>query len=211
MSAKTSTIEAKLVIEGVNGLQPSKFKSDTINITLANFFQKKFKFNSAFDHIGSKQFLLSKNAALEKIVINDSDNISNNDSDTKNESNKQKKKLKKTNKQKKQVKSSNNLLYFSNKLLNNKSPRKSKVKIKDNKKSKLIKTSVTKELNFNKNCHKYSSSLELKMLKDKEIKKIKPIKKINNFFDETKHKLFPLVESEKSDDSSLFNIVSQMQ
>ena len=210
MSAKTSTIEEKLVIEGLNGLPPSKFKSDTININLANFFQKKFKFNSAFDHIGSKQFLRSKNVALEKIVINDSDNISNNDSDTQNESNKQKQKLKKINKQKKQVKSSNNLLYISNNLLNNKSPRKLKTKINDNKKSKLIKTYVTKELNFKK-FHKYSSSLELKMLNDKEIKKIKPIKKINNFFDETKHKLFPLVESEKSDDSSIYNIVSQMQ
>ena len=52
------------------------------------------------------------------------------------------------------------------------------------------------------------------MFKDKEIKKIKPIKKSNNFllnnhFGSTK--CFHFLESDKSMDSSLVNIVSQMQ
>ena len=209
MSDKAPTIGTNLVIEGANGLAPSKCKSDSVNIALANFFQKKIIFNSAFDHKGSKQFLHSKKEALEKIIINDSDNISNNDSDTQNESNKQKKlKLKKTNRQKKQVKSSVNLLYFSNNLLNNGIPRKTRGKNKESKKSNLIRISATKG---HKKNNKYSSSLELKMLKDKEIKKIKPIKKTTNFFDETKNKFFPFVDSERSDNSSLFNIVSQIQ
>ena len=183
MSAKIPTIETKIVIDEINGLLPSKFKSDTVHLNLSNFFQKKIKFSSAFDHKGSRQFLHSKKAALEKIVMDDnSHHSSNNDSDTQNESDKQKIKLKKTKKQKKQVKSSNNLIFFSNNLLNNKNQRKS-TSIKYNTKSNLIKTSVTKNLHLQKKYHKYSSSLELKMFKDKEIKKIKPIKKISNFFD----------------------------
>ena len=60
---------------------------------------------------------------------------------------------------------------------------------------------------------KYCSSQELKMFNDKDIKKIKPIKK-NKYVknkNERKHSKYLFIETEKSDDSSLFNIISQIK
>ena len=211
-------IESKFLSEVDNNLKPIRFKSDNnISKNIANFFKKKIKLSSAFDHKGSKQFLLSKKEALQQIIIDDNDNSSNNDSYSKSDSNKQKKYLKYrhpktflTNHGNIRAKSSNNLYKYST----TDNIRKKQQKMSKNKDNK-IKTLVTKELNMHKrSINKFFSSQELKMFEDKEIKKIKPIKKINNDLEnkkESKNKLFPFVESDNSIDSSVFKIVSQMQ
>ena len=190
------------------------------NITINNFFQKRIKFNSAFDHKGAKNFLVSKKAALENIVIDDFCNSSNNDSDTQSESNKIKKVTKirhpKTfaSKEKKHhFKSSQNLCFKIKNNLKKKKTNCSSTKM-FNFKRELIKTYVTNENNLYKKLNKQFSSHEIKMFNDKEIRKIKPIKKTNKKYlgakIDNKHKFFTHVEGEKSDDSSLFNIVSQL-
>ena len=66
-------------------------KFNKINDHFTNFFKKRIKFSSAFDHIGSKQFLSFKKAALEQIII-DENNISSNNEDTQNNNNKKRNK-----------------------------------------------------------------------------------------------------------------------
>lgn len=190
------------------------------NITINNFFQKRIKFNSAFDHKGAKNFLVSKKAALENIIIDDFDNSSNNDSDTQSESNKRKKVIKirhpKTfvSKEKQNhFKSSSNLCFITKNKLNKKKTNSSSTK-KFNFKSEHIKTYVTNENNLYKKLNKQFSSHEIKMFHDKEIRKIKPIKKLNkNCLSskiDNKHKFLTYVEGEKSDDSSLLYIISKL-
>ena len=198
-----------------------RYKSDkNIKKTLANFFQKKIKFSSAFDYKGSKQFLNSKKKALQQIVIDDDyDNSSNNDNTNDNDNDndnyndfksvgtKRKKypplahpKTFSTNQE--QVihpQSCNNLYKYTRTDNNRKKNKRRKTKTKNNNKNPI---------------KKYFSSQELKMLKDEEIKKIKPIKKVNEFSLHKKirtSKFFHYAESDKSMDSSIFNIVSQMQ
>ena len=87
-------------------------------------------------------------------------------------------------------------------------------KHKNYRKESMIRTLVTNELNVHKRLNKNFSLQELKMFGDREIRKIKPIKKnINEEKDdnENKQKFFPFVESENSIDSSLFNMVSQIK
>ena len=201
-----------------NEIKPIRYKTDNnIDIIFKKFFKKKIRFNSAFDHKGSKQFLKSKKLALKHIII-DENNSSSNESDTENESNKRTKspKLKhpKTTVIKKgenRAKSSNHIFFLNHDNLKNKA-----YETSNNKNKKVfIKSLVTKELNINKKINKFFSSQELKMFHDKEINKIKPIKNYENnskINKETKQKLFPFVESDnnKSIDSSLFNMVSQM-
>jgi len=211
-------IESKFLSAVDNNLKPKRYKSvNNISQNIANFFKKKIKLSSAFDHKGSKQFLLSKKEALQQIIIDDNDSSSNNDSDTKSDSNKQKKYLKYrhpktfiTNNANICAKSSNNLYKYS-KIDNLRKKLQKMSKNKDNN----IKTLINKELNMHKrSINKFFSSQELRMFKDKEIKKIKPIKKINKDLEnkkEIKINKFPFVESDNSIDSSLFNIVSQMK
>ena len=211
-------IESKFLSAVDNNLKPKRYKSvNNISQNIANFFKKKIKLSSAFDHKGSKQFLLSKKEALQQIIIDDNDSSSNNDSDTKSDSNKQKKYLKYrhpktfiTNNANICAKGSNNLYKYS-KIDNLRKKLQKMSKNKDNN----IKTLINKELNMHKrSINKFFSSQELRMFKDKEIKKIKPIKKINKDLEnkkEIKINKFPFVESDNSIDSSLFNIVSQMQ
>jgi len=89
----------------------SKFNKISDNFT--SFFNKRIKFSSAFDHIGSKQFLSSKKAALEQIII-DENSISSNNEDTQTHSNKKKnKKREKCRNRKSEInrpKSSNDIL-----------------------------------------------------------------------------------------------------
>jgi hypothetical protein len=197
-------------------------KSDNnIKITLANFFKKKIKFSSAFDYKGSKQFLNSKKKALQQIVIDDDDydNSSNNDNTNDNDNDndnyhdfqsvgtKRKKypplahpKTFSTNQEQVIHPQSCNNLYKYTRTDNNR---------KKNKRRK------TKTKNYNRNSIKRNfSSQELKMFEDKEIRKIKPIKKVNEFSLHKKigsSKFFHYAENDRSLDSSLFNIVSQMQ
>ena len=220
MNIETPSIEIKLLLEGVNDLKKSPLKNNTVKINLYNFYQKRIKFNSAFDHKGSKKFLYSKKVALEEIKLDYSDNSSNNDSDTLNESNKQKDFTSNIypkifiNKKKIQKNNSNNLFLLSkNNELKDKTPKKARSKNKLYINRDYIKTTITKELIFNKKLKKYCSSQELKMFNDKDIKKIKPIKKTNYVKNknERKHSKYLFIETEKSDDSSLFNIISQIK
>jgi hypothetical protein len=218
MLDKANTSNTKADFFGENEIKPIRYKTDNnIDIIFRKFFKKKIRFNSAFDHKGSKQFLKSKKLALQHIII-DENNSSSNESDTQNESNKRAKspKLKhpKTTVIKKvenRAKSSNNIFFLKHDNLKNKA-----YETSNNKNKKLfVKSLVTKELNINKKINKFFSSQELKMFHDKEINKIKPIKNYENnskINKENKQKLFPFVESDnnKSIDSSLFNMVSQM-
>ena len=224
------------------GYKSTKFNK--INDNFINFFKKKIQFNSAFDHAGSKQFLNSKKAALEKIII-DEDSITSNNEDTQSNSNKKKNKKRERRKYRKsddhRTKSSDDVLEYTEKKKfrleaksKSKSKRKSKEKEKekgkekdkykekgkgkrkekDREKERLIKTIVTKELDISKKLDKCYSSQELKMFKDEEINKIKPIK--SNFNKMKTNKVsnqlainFPFVGSEKSIDS-IFKVVSEM-
>ena len=179
------------------------------------FFQKKINFNSAFDHRGSKQFLHSKKEALKQIIIDDPNSSSNDDNnDTLSQSNHQKKHFKYSNYKgsnikklkKNKAKSTNNIFYLSSvDNLKNKTLSKEKSHIKDDNN----KRNFRRTLEINKKPSKFFSSQELKMLEDKEIKKIKPIKTKNNNIDN--NNIFPFIESDKSLDSSLFKIVSHLQ
>ena len=216
---KPDHIGKKLTFDEPN-MTHIRYKSDNnIKKTLANFFQKKIKFSSAFDYKGSKQFLNSKHKALEQIVIDDDDydNSSNNDNTNDNDNDnyndfqsvgsKRKKyppfrhpKTLSTNQEPEiHPQSCNNLFKYTRTDNNRKKNKRKKAKTKNNKRE-VIK--------------RYFSSQELKMFKDKEIKKIKPIKKVNEFLLHKKvgsSKFFHYAESDKSMDSSIFNIVSQMQ
>jgi hypothetical protein len=203
-------MEEKDVIE----LKSRQFKSGKININIENFFKKKIQFNSAFDHKGSKHFLHSKKAALQQIVLDDNDS-SNNDSDTQSGSNLQKKYLKNRHPQTcitNKSQSTNNIVNVFN-FNNNLRNRTQDSKEQNNRKENLIRTLVTNELNVHKKLNKNFSSQELKMFQDKEISKIKPIKKVKKEKNdnENKQRVFPFVEGENSIDSSLFNMVSQIK
>lgn len=198
-------------------------KFNKINDNYTNFFKKRIIFSSAFDHIGSKQFLSSKKAALEQIII-DENNISSNNEDTQNNNNKKRNKKSEKYRYRKsdnnRTKSSDNVIeYTKKKKLKKKTydriETKSKSKEKEKSKEKdIINTIVTKELDVSKKLDKCYSSQELKMFKDEEINKIKPIKSNFNKMKtkkENNHIMthFPFVGSEKSIDS-IFKVVSEM-
>ena len=93
-----------------------------------------------------------------------------------------------------------------------------KKKTKDSKdknfrKENMIRTLVINELKVNKRLKKNFSSQELKMFGDREIRKIKPIKKkkADKNDDENKNNCFPFVEGDNSIDSSLMKMVSQIK
>ena len=212
MNNQKESVKTKEIIKekGPLELKPMICKSDKINADIRNFFKKKIKFNSAFDYKGSKHFLHSKKAALEQIVIDD--DSSNNDSDTQSRSIKKKFKHRhvKTCINNKAL-SSNALVNVMNNNLKNKTQ---DSKDKNFRKENMIRTLVTNELNIHKRLNKNFSSQELKMFGDREIRKIKPIKKNNKDDkndDENKNKCFPFVEGENSIDSSLLNMVAQIK
>lgn len=211
-------ISSTIMKEG-NESKHYRFKSEIINKDIQKFFEKRIRLKSAFYHKGAKQFLHSKKVALKKIVIDDNDNSSINEEETQNDSNKKKEfsnnnyskgclTLKNdTNKEK----SSNNIINISSKENVKDNHLKIKSKNKLNNSQKKIKTLLTKELKLNKTISKFLSSQEIKMIEDKEIKKIKPIKKSkNDLTNKNGDNIFPFVESENSIDSSLVNIVSEM-
>ena len=232
---------SKNLFDNENYLTPSKYQNNkvnkisNINDNLFFFFKKKINLSSVFDHKGSKKFLDSKEVALQLIIL-DENNISLDNENDKNKNDNHNLKNFRLNYQKifienNRPKSSNNLMGFSNKDNNNefkekKSNRNTKSKHKENNYSKnnenhlyqvnhIHKTLVEKEINTNKKFNKFFSSQELKMFEDKDIKKIRPIKKtpIELKIKKEKIKIFSdnFVESENSFDSSLFNIVSQMK
>lgn len=221
MNTKTDSLSEQHIIDKRNKhklkLKPKHLKIQMCNNNIENFFKKKIILNSAFDHKGTKHFLNSKKAALEKIVLEDNDISSNNDSDTQSESNKHKKHEKYrypmtcvNNCQNQRAKSSSNLFYISTNKLKIKAQESPNGRSK-NKKKYLIKTLLTNEFNVKKRFNHKFSNQELKMFKDKDLKKIKPIKTNIETKKENKNDFFPFIESGTSVDSSLFKIVSQIQ
>ena len=195
-------------------------KLNKINDNFTNFFKKKIKFSSAFDHIGSKLFLISKKAALEQIIIDD-DSISSNNEETQINNNKKINKKREKYRYRKsddyRPKSSKDILESTKK---KKLRRKTydKIESKSNSKSKskeyIIKTIVTKELDLSKKLDTCYTSQELKMFQDEEINKIKPIKSNFNKMKTNKENNhlttnFPFVGTENSIDS-IFKVVSEM-
>lgn len=188
-------------------------KLNKINDNFTNFFKKKIKFSSAFDHIGSKLFLISKKAALEQIIIDD-DSISSNNEETQINNNK------KINKKREKYRYRKSDDYILESTKKKKLRRKTydKIESKSNSKSKskeyIIKTIVTKELDLSKKLDTCYTSQELKMFQDEEINKIKPIKSNFNKMKTNKENNhlttnFPFVGTENSIDS-IFKVVSEM-
>lgn len=95
MENKSDITKSKLLSNVDSDMLAFHYKSSKINkINDFSTFFKKIKFSSAFDHIGSKQFLSSKKAALQQIIIDENDSLSNNEDTLSNSNKKQKKKEK---------------------------------------------------------------------------------------------------------------------
>ena len=232
MDVKSFSTNTNNLLDIKNNLKPIRHKSDKIHKTtkniedFTNFFTKKIKFSSAFDHIGSKQFLNSKKEALELIVLDEDSILSNNENEMQNNKKKERKMKYENSKtfitKNKRPRSSKIITdIMSKNNLRNKIQEKKRLKGKDysdkKEKNKRINTLIVQKFNNkNKELSKFFSSQELKMFEDKEVKKIKPIKKlyndseINKKKNNTKISQFQFVGSGISIDSSLFDFVSQM-
>ena len=155
------------------GIESEEERTKKNKINIKSLIQKKFQFISAFDHQGAKNFLNSKKKALEKIILDDEDSI---DNENQNENIKHRKTSKKklvkkiSGGRENNIRSTTNLI--SLKKRNLKSIYSSNISKNLNKRYKSSKTN-----NLNRKAPKFFSSQELKMFKDKNIKKIKSIKK----------------------------------
>ena len=181
----------------------NELKKEKINKTMTNidsFINKKFKLNSVFDHKGSKNFLNSKKIALQQIILDDDESI---DIDLKNETNKH---LKNSNKHKniggKSLKEEERNIINYNKANNSHKKKKEERKIIN---KYFSNNKISKKLP-----HKFYSNHELKMLEDKEIKKIKSIKKDKNKSKKNNNANTNISFIEKND-SSIFDIIAQLK
>ena len=157
------------------GIESEEERTKKNKINIKNLIKKKFQFISAFDQKGAKNFLNSKKKALEKIILNDEDSIDNENQNEniKHRKTSKKKKLvknKTSEGRKNNIRSSTNLINLKKR--NHKSVCASNISKNLNKRNTSNKTN-----NLNQKAHKFFSSQELKMFKDKNIKKIKSIKK----------------------------------
>ena len=220
MENKSDITKSKFLSNVDSDMLAFHYKSSKINKIndFSTFFKKKIKFSSAFDHIGSKQFLSSKKAALQQIIIDDNDSLSNNEDTLSNSNKKQKKKREKLRyrkSDKNRPKSSDNILeYTKKKKIRGKAYDKNDAKSKEIQKENLIKTIITRELDVTKTLEKCYSSQEQKMFNDEELNKIKPIKSNFNKIKTKKERNqltidFPFIGSENSIDS-IFKVVSEM-
>ena len=198
----------------------------------------KFNFSSAFDRKGAKSFLKSKGKALQEIDLNE--NILD-ENEFKVEENKKeaikkknasckvfpkkiRKELKDMISYKQKVKSMKTINNFKNKLFDRKEKKKKskskhkKIKPRSNKDNTFyLKNCDNKEMNKDKKkLKKFNSEIELKMKSDKNLSKLKPIKKScfnmkkNNFnLNNDNDNFCPFIRSDSSKtDSTLFHIVS---
>lgn len=220
MENKSDITKSKLLSNVDSDMLAFHYKSSKINKIndFSTFFKKKIKFSSAFDHIGSKQFLSSKKAALQQIIIDENDSLSNNEDTLSNSNKKQKKKREKLRyrkSDKNRPKSSDNILeYTKKKKIKGKAYDRNDAKSKEIEKENLIKTIITRELDVTKTLEKCYSSQEQKMFNDEELNKIKPIKSNFNKMKTKKERNqltidFPFIGSENSIDS-IFKVVSEM-
>ena len=197
-----------------------------------SLIKKKFKLSSAFDHKGSKHFLNSKKIALQQIILNDDNSIG--DSDTENDTNEKTKDTKKMKKYcckrslpndeiKKHLKVTLNIdqnkknikKRSPEKMRSVKSPFKKMFASPTNNQHYLSKKNISskKVVSF-----KFFSNQEIKMFEDKDLKKIKPIKKTNKEIkneNENKNKNSKNIGENISflerNDSSIIDIITQLK
>ena len=229
-------IKFKFLTPSNSPLKPVSLKNSLItNSEILKFIssglKNKINFTSVFDYKGSKNFLHSKNIALQEILINDEDI----------EINKEKGKIIqlyeiesefsiKRKSEEKNYYSKNCLTpqklygYQNENTKSNKS--KDKKKEKSSKNKRRIKIPLTNkflysykiddindELSKNKNgkITKTRNTYEKKMLKNKDIKEIEPIKKKRqNKSNKECYNFVTINTEEKENDLSLFDMISQL-
>ena len=193
-----------------------------------SLIKKKFKLSSAFDHKGSKHFLNSKKIALQQIILNDDNSID--DSDTANDTNEKTKETKKIRKYscKRSLPNDeikNHLKVALNvdqnkKKINKRSPEKMKSTSVNDPLKKMFASSTNNQHYLSKKniSHKFFSNQEIKMFEDKDIKKIKPIKKTNKEIkneNENKNKnsknIGENISFMERNDSSIIDIITQLK
>ena len=218
-------------------ISPEKYlykneKKRSISKTKTNInslIKKKFKLSSAFDHKGSKHFLNSKKIALQQIILDD--NTSSGDSDTENDTNEKAKNSKKYRKYSCKISLPNSELKKhlkvslqndqNKKNINKKSPEKMKSTSVNDPLKKMFASSTNNQHYLSKKniSHKFFSNQEIKMFEDKDIKKIKPIKKTNKEIkiegeNKNKNKKSNIVENISfmdRNDSSIIDIITQLK
>ena len=202
--------QSKIATDIGKGVPPSLLKINKTKTNINCLINKKFKLDSAFDQKGAKNFLKSKKIALKQIILEDNDESSESSSENgsrkpKNNSMKKKrynsrKKVLTDDVNKNKIQSCTNICLFNqNNKYNN-----------DNmKNSKDIKYSSTKELVNKKKIRRFLSTHELKMLGNKEIKKIKAIKKVpkTKFNNQKNNEDISFLDK---NDSSIIDILSEM-
>lgn len=196
---------------------------------ISSGLKNKINFTSVFDYKGSKNFLQSKNIALQEILVNDEEieEIENNNVKKENSkiiqiyeinefSNKRKSEEKKCLTPEK-LYGYQNENTKSNKSKNRKKEKssKNKRKIKKPMTDKFLWSykidDIDDELNKNKNgkITKSRNTCEIKMFKDKDIKDIEPIKKTKQNKSNKECYNFVKIDSEEND-LSLFDMISQL-
>ena len=208
-----------------------------IQNTLKDFISnvKKFNFSSAFDRKGAKSFLKSKGKALQEIDLNE--NILE-ENDLKVKKYKKEEEIRKKNASSKIIRKElkDKMISYNQKVYSMKTIQKLGNEIFENKNKEKIKKSKSKYKkkkpgsckinhykltnyinkginNDNKKLSKFNSEIELKMKSDKNLRKLKPIKKSrftmnNNYNDNGNFCTFVRSESSKTD-STLFHLVSE--
>ena len=194
--------KGKFLLEIEADTQDIKAKSYKTNFDINCLLHKKFKFNSEFDQKGAKNFLKSKKIALQEIILDDSD-ISSDLTGSEEVKSKRKKELKNNQnirvrkKKEEKLGISRKAKSRTNILVINKFNENSK-NIKDNKNHKK-----------NNLHHRFCSSHELKMFKNKAINKIKSIKKVHKDKFNSQHRTENLSFLEKND-SSIIDILTEL-
>ena len=182
-----------------------------INKTKTNInclINKKFKFNSAFDQKGAKNFLKSKKIALQPIILDDKSDSCSETGRNQRKINLIKKKRyskgKRTlidNAKKNKIRSCTNICFIDQDIKFNNN--------NDNiKNSKDFRYSSKKDLIKKKKIIRYFSSHELKMFGNKEIKKIKSIKKNKKKLNSQQN--FGDLSFLEKNDNSIIDILSEM-
>ena len=203
--------QSKIATDIGKGVPPSLLKINKTKTNINCLINKKFKFDSAFNQKGAKNFLKSKKIALQQIILDDNDEDNESPSETERKKQKNislKKRRRNTRKRaltddskKNKIHSCTNVCHYkNNKFINN----------NDNiKNSKDIHYSSNKDLISKKKIRRLLSTHELKMLGNKEIKKIKAIKKVprTKFNNQKNNEDISFLDK---NDSSIIDILSEM-
>lgn len=228
MEYKYNVSPEKYLYSGDQKRSISKTRTDKNSI-----INKKFKLSSAFDHKGSKHFLNSKKIALQQIVLDDETCLD--ESETEMETNKAKdspkyrkytcKRSLPNDDKKKHLKVSMKDINKKNIIINKNKPEKMKSTNINNPFRKVYPSSTNNQRYLSKKSniinkevvsHKFYSNQEIKMFEDKDIKKIKPIKKSNKEIDnESENKknnnIAENISFMEKNDSSIIDIITNLK